>query len=207
MGAGGNVYNESFQLTFLEREAVRQRVSKVMTVLERIARTRPDARVLELGCGFRGTNLTFIKRRFPEMQCFGMDLRVDGASTEGIDLFEADLNRWQPEDQWDFVFSLAVVEHLPDPGAHFRLIRDCLCHGGQSVLTTPTPLSFPVLMALSALRIFDARTILDHKFYLTREGIEFFARNTGLSVVHLSSFQWGMNQYAVLQRPMEGLSV
>ncbi|MBF0133741.1 MAG: class I SAM-dependent methyltransferase [Magnetococcales bacterium] len=194
------VYSEDFKLTPLERWAVSQRLSKVIAPLRIMGQHKPTARVLELGCGFSGANLAFIKPQFPQMHFSGMDLRVRSAAHQGIDLFEADLNRWLPPSQWDFVFSLAVVEHLPDPGHHFQLIHDCLGDGGVAVMTTPTPLSFPVLAVLTTLRIFDVRTIRDHKCYLSREGVAFYAQSAGLSIDRHRTFQLGMNQYAVLRR-------
>lgn len=195
------MYSEGFTLSFLERWAVSQRLARVISPLRSVVQNKTQVRVLELGCGFSGANLKFLHTLFAEVHFSGMDLRVSSEPIAGIELFGADLNLWQPEAQWDFVFSLAVVEHLADPARHFRLMHDCLLPGGLVVLTTPTPLSFPVLMTLTALRVFDARTILDHKCYFTREGIAFHAQHAGFRMIAQETFQWGMNQYAILQVP------
>ncbi|MBF0434558.1 MAG: class I SAM-dependent methyltransferase [Magnetococcales bacterium] len=197
------VYSEGFSLTFLERWAVSQRLARVIAPLRAMFRDNNHVRVLELGCGYGGANLKFLSRLLAQGHFSGMDLRVSAEPVTGIELFEADLGLWQPESRWDFVFSLAVVEHLADPAHHFRLLYDCLVPGGLAVVTTPTPLAFPVLMTLTALHVFDARTILDHKCYFTREGIAFHAQNAGFRIIAQRTFQLGMNQYVILQVPTE----
>jgi trans-aconitate methyltransferase len=195
-------YGERRQFSAIERYAIGLRLQVVVDALQQLQQAHPGEalRVLELGCGYRGNNLAYLKARYPEMDFTGVDLTIDEAllGQPGITLLAADLNDWQPEDEYDCVLSLAVAEHLLDLPKHFQLITECLAAGGVAILTSPTPPAHAVLSLLAWLNIFDKEEIQDHKLYLTGEGISALAGDAGLGVQTYRTFSLAMNQVAFL---------
>ena len=197
-------YGERRQFSAIERYAIGLRLQVVVDALARLEGAAQGAalRVLELGCGYRANNLQYLQQRYPEMRFTGVDLTVDEAfpPQPGLTLLAADLNDWQPEQEYDCVLSLAVAEHLLDPQRHFQLIAESLRGGGVALVTSPTPPAHAVLSLLAWLNIFDQEEIQDHKLYLTREGLHALAEGAGLVVQAYRTFSLGMNQFAILAR-------
>jgi len=101
---------------------------------------------------------------------------------------------------FDTIVALAVIEHIPvdDVFAIFKKFK--LNPGGIIFLTTPTPLSKPLLEFLAFLRILDKQNIEEHKHYWTKEEIYTLAETNKLKVKKYKKFQLGMNQYAILEK-------
>lgn len=197
-------YGQARQFKGLERYAIQRRQRIAQRAMQSLANSNPrgDLQVLELGCGYTGANLQLLAQEFPQSHYTGVDLKVAKNSVNDslVKLVEADIENWRPEQEYDLVISLAVVEHLVRPAAHFTLLAACLAADGLAVLTTPTPFADLPLRALARLGIFDRDEIADHKTYLSRTGIQAFCKEAGLEIVdyHLASF--GMNHAALLRK-------
>ena len=192
-------YGEHREFHGLERYAISRRLKQAHGLLGRLAIQKPKAEVLELGCGYWGNNLTLLHQEYPNIIFTGVDLSVSKDVTD-IQLIQADISSWNPHYEYDAVLSLAVVEHLLNPQAHFRLLADCTKAHGLVGLTTPTPQSHFILNLLAWLKIFDRSEIDDHKSYLTEAGIRTLAENTGFSIQEFRTFSAGMNQWALLRK-------
>lgn len=125
--------------------------SRMSLVLETIdAWATPAGRVLDIGCGtgfllenlavrgFSGTGVDLS----PESVQFAQDrLRRIGAA----DRLEARVgSAYEPPDgEYDLVTITDVLEHLEDPRACLRAVRERLAPGGLVVVSTPNRKSFP----------------------------------------------------------------
>ena len=194
-------YGQSRNFAGLEKIAIRQRVKVAEKVIARLYAKQPNLKVLELGCGFYGANLRYLKTLFPEASFFGVDVRIDNDLCEdGLNLIEATLEDWRPTTKYDCILSLAVAEHLVAPQTHFELISLSLSNSGLAVITTPTPQAHVVLELLSRLRIFDKEACDDRKLYLTRFGLEVLAARCFLKVIEYRSISVGLNQSCILAK-------
>lgn len=186
-------------LSWVDRLTIRRRIALARALIDQSRRAgQPVSTVIELGCGYHGTNLRLLSELYPEVTFCGVDLMVSDQPIPRTQLEAADISQWQPAERYDVVLSLAVVEHLIEPLAHFDLIRRCLQPGGIALLTSPTPANHTVWSGLARLGLIHV-AVDDHKLYLTRAGIADLAAEAGLSLVQYRSFQAGLNQYAWLK--------
>ena len=105
--------------------------------------------------------------------------------------------------RFDTIAALAVIEHIRTGDVYDifgKLTRSHMQPSGKIVLTTPTPMSKPLLSLLSRFGIIGRENIEEHKHYWTRADIERLAASIGLRVEEYRKFQLGFNQIAVLSK-------
>ncbi len=107
--------------------------------IRRHARTPRGGRLLDLGCG-DGTVLWLARRDGWEVQ--GVELYPEHTAlvrdTLGLDVETSDIMAYAGvAAAWDCVVLTHVLEHLPDPVAALRKIRELLKPGGVGVLEFP----------------------------------------------------------------------
>lgn len=96
--------------------------------------------LLDIGCGYGYLLARFLGR----YDLFGIDVSVHAAKQaavrlQGVRVVQADVQRRLPfRHPFDVVLAINVVEHLPDPAAGARSIRDALRPGGLCVAHLPT---------------------------------------------------------------------
>jgi 2-polyprenyl-6-hydroxyphenyl methylase / 3-demethylubiquinone-9 3-methyltransferase len=125
--------------------------SRMALVLETIDRfAQPAGRVLDVGCG-----TGFLLERLAErgFSGVGIDLSpesVDHARRRLAEIGAADRLRAEvgsayepPEGPFDLIALTDVLEHLEDPRACLRALRERLAPGGLLVVSTPNRLSLP----------------------------------------------------------------
>ena len=179
----------------------RSLVEQQLVTLQRLL-GRSKLSVVELGCGYYGKTLFYLRDRFPHMNFLGVDLKINPGlyKYEGVYLLQADLNSWQPVQQFDCVLSLAVAEHLAEINKHFSLIAASLTDQGCAVVTSPLPQSHFLLWVLARLRIFGPQEIDDHTLYLTRPGLQRYAHQAGLQIRDHRAISLGTHQAAILSK-------
>jgi 2-polyprenyl-3-methyl-5-hydroxy-6-metoxy-1,4-benzoquinol methylase len=160
---------------------------------EIIARTQPDARVLELGVGH---GLTC--RRFAEH--FRSYEVLDGSQAvieqfhrnypgTGAITHHAYFEDFEPAGQYDLIIMGFVLEHVEDPAAILRRYRTFLAPGGRVVVAVPNAASLhrrlgqaagllPDLMALGA-----GDRMLGHLRLYTVETLQALLEQTGHRVM------------------------
>lgn len=125
---------------------------RLRRTLDWIARAPHDRfRVLDAGCGV-GIYTVQCARRFPHATCMGLDLsdsQVEAAASlanqfhvgdrirfQTCDLTTTALESYEPH-VWDVVIMTEVLEHLTDPSAVLRRIRNLVAPGGQVLISVP----------------------------------------------------------------------
>jgi 2-polyprenyl-3-methyl-5-hydroxy-6-metoxy-1,4-benzoquinol methylase len=91
-----------------------------------------------------------------------------------------------------------VLEHLENPE---RVLSECnriLKKDGKIIITTPAPVSKPILEFLSfKLHIVNPVEIKDHKHYFPKLELKLIMEKCCFANVHVKSFEFGLNNFAV----------
>jgi 2-polyprenyl-3-methyl-5-hydroxy-6-metoxy-1,4-benzoquinol methylase len=105
----------------------------------------------------------------------------------------------------DTIVSLATIEHLEVTNVYeiFARFKEILSKGGHITITTPAPLSKPVLEFMAILGIVDRANIEEHKHYWTREDLEMLGKQTGFVMTKYQQFQFGFNQIVVFRKEVD----
>ncbi len=153
----------------------------------------------DLGCG-KGDFLRYVQSQIAFG--YGVDTKVTRNDGGGrLSFKEADLNTSIPLDDGsiDVVTSLAVLEHLRDPALFVKEVFRILKPDGMCILTTPAPLSKPLLEFLAyRLKIISEQDVRDHKHYFGKE--ELRGMFAAFGAVQISSFQAGLNTLVVAKK-------
>lgn len=176
------------------------RRSRYGTVLKFV---REGGRVLDVGCGKEFNYLNMIKDKVAFG--YGLDKAIDNYRNDNIELIQFDFDRDEAfrfpipnNSAIDQVFILAVIEHVNYPKEVIRSVYDCLCEGGEMVLTTPTPLSKPILEFLSyRLKLIDDVQIRDHKNYFSKYELMEMVGEAGFKNMKHAYFGMHFNQLLV----------
>ncbi len=157
---------------------------------------RPAARVLDLGCadGFVAEHL-----RVQGHHVTGVDVLARSGVKERVDVFvEADLDSGLPPsvaeaEPFDVVLAADVLEHVRDPEALLRDVRDVLATDGRVLVSVPNfGHWYPRFRVASGRFDYDRRGILD------RGHVRFFTRRSFERVLHRSGWH-------ILRRDVTGL--
>ncbi len=169
--------------------------------IRRLQAARPwlRGRVLDYGCG-----------------AGMMAEHVDRAHYLGIDIDLASLERAQrdhpgyrfsiqppdPDERFDTVVLLAVIEHVPEPDRFLYRMASYLCASpaARVVLTTPHPTLDFVHSAGAALRLFSRHASEEHEQLLDRRRLSGIGAAAGVELIHYERFLLGANQLAVFRR-------
>lgn len=92
-----------------------------------------NARVLDIGCA-RGNWLIFLKNKYPDIDCAGVDYYCDGVDSDEIRFTKKALVdcHFQKE-EFDFITAWSVLEHVHYPSSYFQEISRILKKGCKFV--------------------------------------------------------------------------
>jgi SAM-dependent methyltransferase len=134
---------------------------------------------LDIGCG----DGYFLKKTKCAVK-YGADARYGDHITDAIGL---------PDEFFDYVTMLAVIEHLEKPESIFCEIYRILKKNGRFIFTTPKKHSETVIK-------FYAKSVAeDHLFYFDKQSIQRLA-GTRFKLVYYKPFLLGLNQVFCLQK-------
>lgn len=103
-------------------------------------------KVLDVGCGDGGLAVE-IQKKFPKVKMYGVDISSDGvklANRANVKAKVSDLNKKFPfnGNNFDFVISLEVLEHVLETDIFFTEVKRVLKKGGIAIISTPNLLSW-----------------------------------------------------------------
>lgn len=156
---------------------------------------RPTDRVLDVGCGTGATSAELAKRAHTVACDFSGDaLRY--ARERGLDVARADATVLPfPDQSFQLVVALDVVEHLDDDAAALREFMRVLKPGGHLLLTVP-----------AYQRMWSAHDeALGHRRRYSRNGMVAAVRGAGLAVEFASYMMASILPAAALVRWVGGL--
>lgn len=106
-----------------------------------------------------------------------------------------------PDDRFDTVAALAVVEHMPDARGWAARVREHLVPGGRIVLTTPHR-RFEFVHDLAArVGLASPEAADEHEETFDRRTLTDLFEKAGLTLELYQRFLLGMNQLAIARRP------
>ena len=173
--------NEEYQLKPSE-DSSHGRISTLL-------KSRPPGKVLDLGCS---SGLLSERLRAMGHHVTGVDLNEIAGVEERTDAFyRADLNEGIPPEVgtgYDMVLAADVLEHLVNPGALMRQVRNALTPEGTAIFCVPNIAHwYPRFRSTFGMFDYDQRGILDstHLRFFTRRSIQKLIERQGFTVRRL----------------------
>lgn len=106
------------------------------------------------------------------------------------------------EGQFDVIVMSAVIEHLFNLKFVGLSLTAALRPGGSIIMTTPTNFGNDIIHRIGCwLGLFSKVAEDDHIVIFNRKRFEIFANEVGLVVKEYSQFQFGCNQFIILEKP------
>jgi ubiquinone/menaquinone biosynthesis C-methylase UbiE len=166
-----------------------------------IVRQYPGCALLDVGCGWEAKLLRSLEHEIGSGT--GIDRVAPEIAIPKLKTFQVDLDRAFPfpDNTFDVVTMLAVLEHLNQPIPTLREIRRVLKPAGELVITVPSHAAKPVLEFLAyRLKIVSAEQISDHKRYWNRADLDGAAKEAEMKMKVHRYFQFGFNNFAVFAK-------
>jgi SAM-dependent methyltransferase len=190
------------KLTFVDRLGVwlSQRA------ISRELPNRSDLEVLELGCGYRATQLVALGPRLKRGVGIDFQLAPELASLEKFSFFEGPIENTVAKlstQTFDAVLLISVLEHLRDPLAVIESGRDLLKPAGVLLINVPTWRG-KTFLEFSAFRLGLSPKVEmdDHKMYYDKRDLWPLLVRAGFkpSLIKLRYHKSGLNLFAVARR-------
>lgn len=153
---------------------------------------RGGQRLLDIGC-WNGDLLDRIHKAGLYKELYGVDIVEEGVQATSARGFQAqvvDLNQSPlpfPDDYFDGVTALAVLEHIFDPYATIREIHRVLRPGGELVIDVPNAASFSnrarILLGRSPRTSDDIGWDGGHLHYFTKYSLDHLLQEEGLDIL------------------------
>lgn len=160
-----------------------------------------ECTLLDIGCGWECRLLKAVE---PHIKSgVGIDFKVPPSETDKIKThnLRLDSNLPFPDESFDVVTMVAVLEHLAKPAQMIGEIERVLKKGGRLVITVPSKAAKPVLEFLAyRLKIINADEIRDYKQYYGKKELADLFKNTKLVVERHRYFQFGFNNLLVAKK-------
>lgn len=173
------------------------RIGRILPIIKKY----PECRLLDIGCGWEARFLREIEPYISKG--IGIDFKAPEITTDKIETRRVVLSDSLPfpENSFEVVTMLAVLEHLDNPAEVVKEALRVLTPGGIFAGTVPSKAAKPVLEFLSyRLGIVNPDEIRDHKCYYDRTLLVRTLTDAGFCHVQHRYFQCGMNNFFVALR-------
>ena len=167
---------------------------------------RRDLEVLELGCGFRATQLLALAPRLKHGTGVDFQLAPELASLPAFTFHEGTIEETLPKltgQTFDAVLLISVLEHLDNPLGILGAVRDLLKPSGVVLINVPTWRG-KAFLEFSAFRLglSPKMEMDDHKMYYDKRDLWPLLVRAGFkpSLVRLRYHKFGLNLFAVARR-------
>lgn len=166
-------------------------------------------RVLELGCGYRATQLLALRDRLA--QGTGVDFKIapELQRETSFRFLEGSIEAVLPrlaEERFDAVLLVSVLEHLAEPQAVLNAIRPLLRAGGVLLINVPTWRG-KYFLEFSAFRLGLSPKVEmnDHKMYYDQRDLWPLLVRAGFrpSEIRLRDHKFGLNLLATARVPTD----
>ncbi|MCW6035879.1 class I SAM-dependent methyltransferase [Spirulina subsalsa FACHB-351] len=160
----------------------------------------PHSTLLDIGCGVSGRFLQSISHHIK--QGVGVDFKVEPRKTGNIETLQLKLDHQLPfpDQSFEIVTMLAVLEHIEHEQAILQEIYRVLIPNGKLILTVPSLWSQPILEFLAyRLKLVSEAEIRDHKRYYNRQKLkQSLVIQAGFQDFYHQYFQLGMNNFCTV---------
>ena len=159
-------------------------------------------RVVELGCGYRATQLVALRDRLEIAVAVDFTIAPEVKALEGFECHEGPIEETLPrleKGAFDAVLLISVLEHLREPGDALIAVRTLLKPGGVLLVNVPTWRGKRFL-EFSAFKLGTSpKTEMDdHKMYYDQRDLWPLLVRAGFlpSNLHLRTHKFGLNLFA-----------
>jgi SAM-dependent methyltransferase len=167
---------------------------------------RSDLEVLELGCGYRATQLVALAPRLRHGVGVDFQLAPELASLTGFAFHEGTIEETLPKltpSTFDAILLISVLEHLREALLVVEAIRGLLKPGGVLLINVPTWRG-KTFLEFSAFRLGLSPKVEmdDHKMYYDKHDLWPLLVRAGFkpSLIKLRYHKFGLNLFAVARR-------
>jgi SAM-dependent methyltransferase len=167
---------------------------------------RSDLEVLELGCGFRATQLRALNPRLKRGTGVDFRLAPELASLPNFTFHEGTIEETLPKltaQTFDAILVISVLEHLHDPLLVIQAVRALLRPAGVLLINVPTWRG-KAFLEFSAFRLGLSPKVEmdDHKMYYDKRDLWPLLVRAGFkpSLIKLRYHKFGLNLFAVARR-------
>lgn len=182
--------------SFFDKFFYRKRFKKIVKYIPK------DSVICDLGCGKEAYFLKNIANSIK--RGIGLDAKVENYKNSKLELRRFEIEKTLPleNESCDIITMAAVVEHLLYPQEVLNESSRILKNGGRLILTTPTPISKPILEILAKLRLIDKNEIRDHKNYFWPKAIKKMLLKSGFSEENIKNyfFEFFLNNLIIAQK-------
>jgi SAM-dependent methyltransferase len=167
---------------------------------------RPNLEVLELGCGFRASQLVALEPRL--QRGVGVDFQINPqlSGRDNLTFYQGTIEETLPKLQsqtFDAVLLISVLEHLSDPLLVIESVRGLLKPPGVLLINVPTWRGKGLLEFFAFRLGLSPKTEMDdHKMYYDKRDLWPLLVRAGFkpSLIKLRYHKFGLNLFAAVQR-------
>ncbi|MGC1484123.1 MAG: class I SAM-dependent methyltransferase, partial [Candidatus Acidiferrum sp.] len=159
---------------------------------------KPGSRVCDLGCGLEAAFLDYASDRIATG--VGVDDQVEDGARGRWQRVRADLRSPLPlpDESFDHVVMLAVLEHLTEPEKVLREAHRVIAPGGSLIMTWPSSMVDPILRVLHGLHfVSDEMESDEHQKRIPVAALKQMLQRIGFQKCIHRRFEFGVNNLMV----------
>jgi SAM-dependent methyltransferase len=164
----------------------------------------PGGRVLDVGCG-RGLFLRMLQERGYQVRGTELSAATAAQATSEVPIDTGELSPGRyPPASFDLISIWHVLEHLRRPDEVLAACHEALAPGGALVIAVP---NFASIQARLGGPHWFHLDLPRHLFHFTPETLERLLRHSGFAVERLTTGQWEMDPFGLLQTVLNRLGL